>query len=93
MALRAAEVRPCAHVYNLVLHSETAQAFLPHLLGSPLFVQLVRWSRAPSALDPPRKLQSETYTGPITLSQYQRFKYVQEALAKDGFSIGLPTGN
>ena len=43
---------------NLVLHSETAQAFLPHLLGSPLFVQLVRWSRAPSALDPPRKLQS-----------------------------------
>ncbi|UES37043.1 sulfatase-like hydrolase/transferase [Roseibium aggregatum] len=42
---------------------------------------------------PPRKLQSETYTGPITLSQYQRFKYVQEALAKDGFSIGLPTGN
>ncbi|TYC68073.1 arylsulfatase [Stappia sp. BW2] len=42
---------------------------------------------------PPRKLQSEVYTGPITLTQYQRFKYVQEALAKDGFSIGLPTGN
>ncbi|MCA1298102.1 arylsulfatase [Stappia indica] len=42
---------------------------------------------------PPRKLQSETYTGPITLSQYQRFKYVQESLAKDGFHIGLPTGN
>jgi len=42
---------------------------------------------------PPRKLQSETYTGPITLSQYQRFKYIQEALAKDGFQIGMPTGN
>jgi arylsulfatase len=42
---------------------------------------------------PPRKLQSEVYTGPITLTQYQRFKYVQDALAKDGFSIGLPTGN
>ncbi|MHA7774108.1 arylsulfatase [Roseibium sp. M-1] len=42
---------------------------------------------------PPRKLQSEVYTGPITLTQYQRFKYVQDALKQDGFSIGLPTGN
>ena len=42
---------------------------------------------------PPRKLQSETYTGPITISNYQKFKYVQEELAKNGFHIGLPTGN
>ncbi|GKX33873.1 MAG: sulfatase [Rhizobiaceae bacterium MnEN-MB40S] len=42
---------------------------------------------------PPRKLQSETYTGPITITNYQRFKYVQDALAKDGFQLGLPTGN
>jgi len=42
---------------------------------------------------PPRKLQSETYSGPITISAYQRFKYLQDALAKDGFQLGLPTGN
>ncbi len=42
---------------------------------------------------PPRKLQSETYTGPITISEYERLKAVQEQLAKQGFSIGLPTGN
>jgi arylsulfatase len=42
---------------------------------------------------PPRSAQSETYTGPITLSQYERFKYVRDALAKDGFTIPLPTGN
>ena len=42
---------------------------------------------------PPRKLQSEVYTGPITISQYQRFKYVREMLAKDGISLPLPTGN
>ena len=42
---------------------------------------------------PPRKLQSETYTGPITLTQYERFMNVREALKKDGFSIPLPTGN
>ena len=42
---------------------------------------------------PPRKLQSETYTGPITLSRYQRFKWLREQLAKDGFHLGMPTGN
>jgi arylsulfatase len=42
---------------------------------------------------PPRKLQSETYTGPITLSQYQRFQNVREQLQKEGVSLGLPTGN
>jgi arylsulfatase len=42
---------------------------------------------------PPRKLQSETYTGPITLSQYERFQFVRQALAKEGFDIPLPTGN
>ena len=42
---------------------------------------------------PPRKAQSEVYNGPITLSQYQRFNYVREALQKEGFTIGLPSGN
>jgi len=42
---------------------------------------------------PPRKLQSETYSGPITITHYQQFKWVQEQLAKDGFHLGLPTGN
>jgi arylsulfatase len=42
---------------------------------------------------PPRKLQSEVYTGPITLSEYQRFKFVRDQLASEGISIPLPTGN
>ncbi|GJG95054.1 arylsulfatase [Cupriavidus pauculus] len=42
---------------------------------------------------PPRKLQSEGYSGPITLTQYQRFQYVREALQKEGFNIPLPSGN
>ena len=42
---------------------------------------------------PPRKLQSESYSGPITLSQYERFKFVREALEKDGVTIPMPTGN
>ena len=42
---------------------------------------------------PPRKLQSESYSGPITLTNYQRFQYLREQLAKDGFKLELPTGN
>jgi arylsulfatase len=42
---------------------------------------------------PPRKLQSATYTGPITLSGYERFKDVKEALQREGVSIPMPTGN
>ncbi|HRE87379.1 MAG TPA: arylsulfatase [Accumulibacter sp.] len=42
---------------------------------------------------PPRKLQSEVYTGPITLSNYQRFQWVRDQLQKEGFNLTLPTGN
>jgi arylsulfatase len=42
---------------------------------------------------PPRKLQSETYTGPITLSQYERFQSAREALQKEGFKLPMPSGN
>ena len=42
---------------------------------------------------PPRKLQSETYTGPITISNYEKFQHVREELAKQGFTLGIPTGN
>ena len=42
---------------------------------------------------PPRKLQSEVYTGPITITQYQRFEWARKQLAKDGVSLALPTGN
>ncbi|MEN5157461.1 arylsulfatase [Achromobacter spanius] len=42
---------------------------------------------------PPRKMQSEGYTGPLTLSAYERFQYIRESLAKDGFTLSLPSGN
>jgi arylsulfatase len=42
---------------------------------------------------PPRKMQSEGYTGPITLSQYEKLQYVREMLMKEGISLPLPSGN
>jgi arylsulfatase A-like enzyme len=42
---------------------------------------------------PPRKMQSEVYTGPITLQQYERFKNIREMLQKEGIHLPMPTGN
>ena len=42
---------------------------------------------------PPRKIQSMTYTGPVTLSQYQRFQHIRKMLEKEGVNIPIPTGN
>ena len=40
---------------------------------------------------PPRKLQSEGYSGPITLTQYQRLGFIREQLQKEGFSLPMPS--
>jgi len=42
---------------------------------------------------PPRKPQSAAYTGPITLSGFEKFQWIREQLQKEGVSIPLPTGN
>jgi arylsulfatase A-like enzyme len=42
---------------------------------------------------PPRKLQSASYTGPITLSNYEKFQWVREQLKKEGVDLPLPSGN
>jgi len=42
---------------------------------------------------PPRKLQSGAYTGPVTLTDYQRLQSVRDILSKEGINIPMPTGN
>ena len=42
---------------------------------------------------PPRKLQSEVYTGPITISQYERLQNVRELLKGEVIHLPMPTGN
>jgi arylsulfatase A-like enzyme len=42
---------------------------------------------------PPRRLQSESYTGPVTLTDYEKFQRVREELATQGLRLPMPTGN
>jgi arylsulfatase len=38
-------------------------------------------------------VQSEAYSGPITLSQYERFSWIRDKLKEGGFILPMPTGN
>jgi hypothetical protein len=42
---------------------------------------------------PPRKVQSASYTGPITISGYEKYEWMREELKKRGVNLSLPTGN
>ena len=42
---------------------------------------------------PPRKLQSASYTGPVTISNYEKFQWIRDQLGKEGVNLPLPTGN
>jgi len=42
---------------------------------------------------PPRKLQSESYSGPVTITGYERFQWVRDKLKEGGFELPMPTGN
>ena len=56
---------------------------------------MILWCFSPRNFIPlwPCKVQSYGYTGPITLSAYERFQWIREQLQKEGVSIHLPTGN
>jgi len=42
---------------------------------------------------PPRKVQSASYTDPITISGYEKYEWMREELKKGGVNLSLPTGN
>jgi arylsulfatase A-like enzyme len=41
---------------------------------------------------PPRKLQSLGYTGPITISEYQRFQWLRDQMKKEGVNLSFTDG-
>ena len=38
-------------------------------------------------------MQSASYTGPITISGYEKYEWMREELKKRGVNLSLPTGN
>ena len=67
--------------YDIFMNNFTERTWLAPVMGEELKKVVESFIKYP-----PRKLQSEGYTGPITISNYQKFQWVREQLAKDGFS-------
>ena len=59
----------------------------------PTFNEAVKKKMKTYVEYPPRKLQSDVYTGPITITKYQLYKNVRDDLAKEGVHLPMPTGN
>lgn len=74
--------------YDIFMNSFTENTWMAVIIGEELKKIMATYVKYP-----PRKSQSLGYNGPITLSQYERFGWLREQLAKDGFQITLPTGN
>ncbi len=74
--------------YDIFMNNLTESTWMGPLMGEELqrvmktFVQY-----------PPRKLQSEGCTGPITISNDQKFEWPREELKKEGVHLTMPTGN
>ncbi|RVG27347.1 arylsulfatase [Sinorhizobium meliloti] len=74
--------------YDIFMNNFTERTWMGVVMGEELKKIMATYVKYP-----PRKLQSIGYTGPITLSNYERFQWVRDTLAKEGVNISLPTGN
>jgi arylsulfatase len=74
--------------YDIFMNNYTESTWTMLLFNDPIRDLMKSYVKYP-----PRKLQSESYSGPVTLSQYQRLQYVRDALQKEGVSIPMPSGN
>ena len=74
--------------YDLFMNNYTERTWTMVTIGQAVAEKMKTYVKYP-----PRKMQSESYSGPLTLSQYQRFNNVREALEKEGFKLPMPNGN
>ena len=74
--------------YDIFMNNFTERTWMGVVMGEELKKLMATY-----VTHPPRKLQSFGYTGPITLSGYERFQWIREQLQKEGINIPMPTGN
>jgi len=71
--------------YDLFMNNFTESTWLAPVMGEVVGTLMKTYVQYP-----PRKLQSDGYSGPITLTNYEKFQWLRESLAKDGFKLGIP---
>ncbi|CAN7634239.1 arylsulfatase [Rhizobium sp. LjRoot98] len=74
--------------YDIFMNNFTERTWMGVVMGEELKTIMATYVKYP-----PRKQQSLTYTGPLTLSNYEKYQWVRDSLSKEGISIPMPTGN
>jgi len=74
--------------YDILMNNFTERTWMAVVMGEEVKKLMVTYVKYP-----PRKSQSLGYSGPITISNYERFQWLREQLEKEGFGLPLPTGN
>jgi len=74
--------------YDIFMNNFTERTWMAVVMGEEMKKLMTTYVQYP-----PRKVQSYGYTGPITLSNYERFQWIRDQLQKEGVNIPLPTGN
>jgi len=72
--------------YDIFMNNFTERTWMAPVMG-----QEMEKIAKTFAQYPPRKLQSETYTGPVTISAYEKFEHVKKQLER--YKIELNVGN
>ena len=73
--------------YDIFMNNFTERTWL-----SPIISQGLETIGKTYIQYPPRKLQSYGYTGPITISGYQRFEHIQQQFKQEGIKISILPG-
>jgi arylsulfatase len=71
--------------YDIVMNSFTENTWIAPVMGQEVKKLMMTYVKYP-----PRKVQSDSYSGPITLTNYQKFQWLRDQLQKDGFNLSLP---
>jgi arylsulfatase A-like enzyme len=71
--------------YDLFMNNFTERTWL-----GPLMAQELNRIMKTFLQYPPRKLQGESYTGPINITTFQRFEWLRDQLKKEGITIQVP---
>jgi len=74
--------------YDLFMNNFTERTWVLPVVGQAMSKVMKTYADYP-----PRPKQSDMYTGPVTLSDYFRFKEIREKLKKEGITIPMHTGN
>jgi len=74
--------------YDVLMNSFTENTWIAPIMGESVKGLMESYLKYP-----PRKLQSDVYTGPITITNYQKFEWLRNEMQKNGFKLGLPNGN